>query len=63
MLAEGSSGSRTAQKMVMAGIAHERRTDPELGKLLDTVEGGQGGLDETQAAVLREARRKCAPAA
>jgi Zn-dependent M32 family carboxypeptidase len=60
MMSEGAAASRAAQKMVLAGIVHERKTDPEIKKLLGDVEGA-GELDLPQAAVVREAKRKCAP--
>jgi carboxypeptidase Taq len=59
MMSEGAAASRAAQKMVLAGIMHERKTDPEIEKLLGDVEGS-GELDLPQAAVVREAKRKCA---
>lgn len=59
MMAEGATGSRAAQKMVMAGIVHERKTDQEIGRLLQQIESSGGELDEAQAALVREAKREC----
>jgi Zn-dependent M32 family carboxypeptidase len=66
MMAEGAALSRAAQKMVMAGLVHERKTDKEFATLLAKLEeegSGEGNFDEAQAAVIREAKRKYATAA
>jgi carboxypeptidase Taq len=54
----GGSSHRGNQMALLAGLVHERATDPRLGELLDEVEGS--GLfpgDAPEAANLRELRR------
>lgn len=59
MMPEGAAASRAAQKSVMAGILHDKQTDPELGQLLNELIASNGcaGFDPFQEAVIREARR------
>lgn len=56
MMPEGSAASRAAQKSALAGVVHEKVTDPEIGSLLADLKDAPG-LDEWQAAVVREAAR------
>ncbi|KAF8071085.1 thermostable carboxypeptidase 1 [Scenedesmus sp. PABB004] len=56
MMPEGAVGSRGAQKAALAGVLYDRRTEPALGALLDTLHGAPG-LDAVQAAVVRDARK------
>lgn len=59
MMPPGAADSRTAQKMALAGVVHEREVDSEIGRLLEQVEGQAGDLDKVKSAVLREAKREC----
>ena len=61
MMADGATDSRAAQKKVMAGIVHERKTDKEIGTLLQQIESSGTTLDEAQDALVREAKRECGP--
>ena len=61
MMPPSSAESRGAQKTLLAGMMHEKKTDPEIGSLLKTIEASGGELSGTDAAVVREARRECAP--
>lgn len=61
MMPEGSAKSRAMQKKVLAGIVHERCTDPKIGEQLKELEASEGSLGEAEAAVVREAKRECAP--
>ena len=57
-LPTGGADHRGEQMALLAGLVHERATDPKLGDLLDTVEGS--GLftgDTPEAANIRELRR------
>jgi len=47
--------ARADQQALLAGLLHERATDPRVGDLLIACEGG--GLDDRQAACVREIRR------
>jgi Zn-dependent M32 family carboxypeptidase len=53
---EGSASSRGAQKSALAGVLYDKRTEKELGQLLEQLKGA-AGLDPVQAAVVREAQR------
>jgi hypothetical protein len=53
---EGSVGSRGAQKSALAGVLYDKRTEAELGQLLEQLQGA-AGLEPVQAAVVREAHR------
>lgn len=53
---EGSVGSRGAQKSALAGVLYDKKTEKELGQLLEQLKGA-AGLDPVQAAVVREAQR------
>lgn len=52
MLPPGSSASRGAQKEVLAGITYDKRADPELGSLLESLSGGED-LSDVQKANVR----------
>eukprot|EP00887_Chlorella_sp_A99_P004883 scaffold4.g4883.t1 len=60
---EGAAEARAAQKSALAGILHERHTDPAIGGLLAKLQAGGGdalkvaGFDAYQQAVVREAAR------
>lgn len=56
MMPEGSVGSRGAQKSALAGVLYDKKTEGELGQLLEQLKGAVG-LDPVQAAVVREAHR------
>jgi hypothetical protein len=56
MMPEGSASSRGAQKSALAGVLYDKRTEKELGQLLEQLKGA-AGLDPVQAAVVREAQR------
>lgn len=55
MLPSGSSGSRSAQKEVLAGVLYDKRADPELGSLLSDLQGAAGTdeLSDVQKANVR----------
>jgi carboxypeptidase Taq len=55
---------RAAQLALLAGLLHERETDPRLGDLLAEVEGSPlvADADAPEAANVREVRRRCARA-
>lgn len=59
MMPAGAAGSRGAQKSALAGLLHERKSDPAIGELLEQLqrEEGQGG-DAFRAAAVREAARE-----
>lgn len=50
-------GSRGAQKSALAGVLYDKRTEAELGQLLEQLTGAAAGLEPVQAAVVREAHR------
>ncbi len=57
-----ASGGRAEQQALLAGIIHERRTDPRLGDLIGQVEGDKalnppGDPDSPSARNIREMRR------
>ena len=58
-LPRGGSSYRGEQMALLAGLQHERATDPALGDLLGTVEGSSvvAGGDSPEAANVREWRR------
>jgi Zn-dependent M32 family carboxypeptidase len=56
MMPEGAVGSRGAQKSALAGVLYDKKTEKELGQLLEQLKGA-AGLDPVQAAVVREAQR------
>jgi carboxypeptidase Taq len=55
MLPSGSSSCRGDQKAALAGVLYDKRTNPALGKALTEL-NGSSGLNEVQAAVVRDAR-------
>ncbi|WP_448189094.1 carboxypeptidase M32 [Azospirillum sp. sgz301742] len=56
MMPDGAAEGRAEQTATLSVLAHELMTAPELGDQLAAAEG-QGGLDDWQAANLREMRR------
>ena len=59
MMPNGAAACRAAQKAAMAGILYDKQTNPELGELLESLEGAEtsNDFDLFQRAVVREARR------
>lgn len=57
MMPEGSVGCRGAQKAALAGVLYDKKTDAEVGRLLEALKGDGGALSPVQAAVVREAAR------
>ena len=55
----GGAVHRGNQMAMLAGLQHERATDPKIGELLATVEGSalSAGPDSAEAANIRELRR------
>ncbi len=55
----GGSAARARQSALLSGLRHQKATDPELGRLLESLERESGQLDpdRMQAALLRVARR------
>lgn len=62
MMPNGAAACRAAQKAAMAGILYDKQTNPELGEVLQKLQGVQSSsnFDSFQRAVIREARR-CVP--
>ena len=59
MLPQGAAESRAAQKSALAGVIHERSTDPALGALLQKLEVADvSSLNEYDRANIREAARE-----
>ncbi|KAF6265951.1 putative carboxypeptidase [Scenedesmus sp. NREL 46B-D3] len=57
MMPQGSVGSRGAQKSALAGVLYDKRTEQQLGSLLQQLKAAAGELDPVQAAVVRDASR------
>ncbi|BDA49961.1 Thermostable carboxypeptidase 1 [Coccomyxa sp. Obi] len=59
MMPNGAAACRAAQKAAMAGILYDKQTSPELGNVLQKLEGAESSndFDPFQRAVIREARR------
>ena len=57
IMPSGAFESRAKQMGVLAGIMHEKSTDPEIGKLLDNLKDAEG-FDIFQKSNIREARRE-----
>jgi len=57
IMPSGASESRAKQMGVLAGIIHDKSTDPEIGKLLDNLNDAEG-FDSFQKCNIREARRE-----
>jgi len=53
---EGAVSSRGAQKSALAGVLYDKKTEKDLGQLLEQLQGA-AGLEPVQAAVVREALR------
>jgi carboxypeptidase Taq len=55
----GGAAARGRQLAVLGALAHERFTDPEVGRLLDALQpwAEARGADDDDAALVREARR------
>lgn len=57
-LPPGGAGHRAEQLGLLAGMAHQRATDPRIGELLSELESsGAFGGDTAEGALIREARR------
>lgn len=57
-LPPGGAPHRAEQLGLLAGLAHQRATDPRIGELLTQIESSKGfPADSAEAALLREARR------
>lgn len=57
-LPPGGAGHRADQLGLLAGIAHQRSTDPKIGELLSQLESAKAfTADSVEGALLREARR------
>src|SRR5882672_9813911 len=56
----GGAEARGRQQALLGEIAHQRLTDPEVGRLLDAVEreGANWSYDSDEAGILRVARRE-----
>lgn len=54
MMPAQASASRGAQKAALAGVIHEKATNPELGKLLERLQQGATHLDQWEQAVVRD---------
>lgn len=52
-----SADQRQEQSAIMAEVAHQTATDPEIGELLDSLESQPDALDSDQAIVVRNARK------
>tara|TARA_Y100001960_G_scaffold316236_1_gene382890 strand:- start:735 stop:2261 length:1527 start_codon:yes stop_codon:yes gene_type:complete len=57
IMPSGAAESRAKQMGVLAGIMHEKSTDPEIGKLLDCL-NTNGSFNSFEACNIREARRE-----
>lgn len=58
MMPPQAAASRAAQKAALAGVVYAKSTDPEVGTLLERLQAAStDGLDEVQAATVREAAR------
>jgi carboxypeptidase Taq len=53
----GGAAARGRQVAILRRLAHERFTDPALGRLLDSLEGFSGELSADDASLIRVARR------
>jgi len=54
---DGAAAARAEQQEMLAGLCHERRTDPRLGELISACERNGAASDPAVAAALREFRR------
>ncbi len=57
IMPSGAAESRAKQMGVLAGIIHEKSTDPEIGKLLDQLKD-ENSFDGFEASNIREAQRE-----
>ncbi|PNW70823.1 hypothetical protein CHLRE_17g734900v5 [Chlamydomonas reinhardtii] len=58
MMPAGAANSRGAQKSALAGVMYDKKTDPTLGALLETLRAAPAGaLDPVAAAVVRDASK------
>jgi Zn-dependent M32 family carboxypeptidase len=57
MMPPGAAASRAAQKSALSSVIHAKQTDPEIGVLLDRLQGCTPALDEYRQATVREAAR------
>src|SRR4051812_36557060 len=54
---DGGAELRGEQLALLAGLVHQRRTDPRIGELITFVESAGGATDDLEAADVREWRR------
>lgn len=54
MMPPGAATARGAQKAALAGVLYDKQTDAELGKLLSELLSNQQGLNEWEAANVRD---------
>ncbi|KAK9827502.1 hypothetical protein WJX74_006289 [Apatococcus lobatus] len=57
MMPEGAADCRGQQKAILAGIIHDKATNPQLGELLQRLQTNGKTGDQIQSAVVREAKR------
>ena len=57
VMPSGAAELRSRQLAMLAGMAHERATDPRIGELLEQAQGEDPDPESERGAVLREMRR------
>ena len=58
IMPKGATQARAGQIASLAGVAHEKQTDPQIGELLNQLESGSSNdLDPYQLCNIRETRR------
>uniref|UniRef100_A0A7S1WYZ1 Carboxypeptidase n=1 Tax=Tetraselmis chuii TaxID=63592 RepID=A0A7S1WYZ1_9CHLO len=57
MLPSGAAACRSSQKEALAGVIYEKKTEPEIGRLLEKLLPKMEAMDPNSAAVVREAER------
>ena len=57
MMPKGSTEARACQIAVLAGILHEKSTDPKIEELLNPLEESLGGWSDIEQCNIRETRR------
>lgn len=58
MMPAGAAESRGAQKSALAGVIYDKKTDGEMGALLEQLKGQAAGLTPVQAAVVRDSSKE-----
>jgi len=59
LMPSGASDLRSSQLSVLAGMTHDRATDPKIGTILNSLEkDGLVGLNDWEKANVREAKRE-----